>query len=133
MRKIILFRDRTTQVVFGDEAQALRRFAEPHSLRLLQFHDPFDVLDAQLSLFRENAADAAVVANKNAPRPFDRQDILLRIHWHFSAGIRQSPCGAAWSAEQTPLSGLPGVEYREQRDIRVQVAARAYPAIEHLH
>src|SRR5258706_10400045 len=100
MGKIILFRDRTTQVVFRDQAQALRSFAEPQSLQLLQPHDPLDVLDAELSLFRENAADAAVVTRENTPRPFDRQDIFLGGHRHFSTRTPQSPSGVPPPAKQ---------------------------------
>jgi hypothetical protein len=133
MGKIVLFRDRATQIVVGDEAQSPRRLAEPQSPRLLQLHDPLDVLGAELSLFRENAADATLVTPKNAPRCFDCQHIFLRFHRHFSARIRQSPSGAAQPTEQTPLSGLPGVEHGKQRNVQGQVAARAHPAVEHLH
>src|SRR5436309_11449810 len=108
--KIILLGDRTTQVVLRNQPQTKRRFAEPQSVRLLQLHDLLDALDAELPLFRENAADATVITCKDAPRSFDRQDILLGIHRHSSAWIRQGSCGSAWPAEQTVSSGLPGIE-----------------------
>src|SRR5882672_6735346 len=84
--KIILFRDRAAQVVLGDQAQAACRFAESQSLRLLELHDALDVAVAELAFLREDAADAAVVARSNAPRPFDRQDVLWRIHRHSQPG-----------------------------------------------
>jgi len=82
MGKIILLRNRVTQVVRGNQAQAERRFTERQSLHLLQLQYPLDVPNTELSVFREYAADAAVVMRKNAPRPFDRQDIFLGFHRH---------------------------------------------------
>src|SRR5712672_622765 len=82
MGKIVLLGDRATQIVLCYQAQAERRFAEPQSVRLLQLHDPLDVLDAQLALLGKNAADAAVVTSEDTPRSFDRQDILLGSHRH---------------------------------------------------
>src|SRR5258708_21923612 len=99
MGKIILLGDRTAQVVLGNQAQAKRRLAEPQAARLLQLHDLLDVRYAELSLFREDAADATVVTRNNASRSFDRQDVLLGIHRHSSARFRQSSCRAAWPAE----------------------------------
>src|SRR5690242_801739 len=77
MGKIVLPGDSATQVVFRDQAQTKRRFAEPQSVRPLQLQDLLDAPGAKLSLLHENAADATIVLGENAPRSFDRQDIFL--------------------------------------------------------
>src|SRR5712671_1415295 len=82
MGKIVLLGDRAAQIVLRYQAQTERSFAEPQSIRLLQLHDLLDVLDAELAVFRENTADAAVITSENTPRSFDRQDILLGSHRH---------------------------------------------------